>query len=228
MSGDRGSGKPGSIRRTLTGVAVAGADRLGPVHVVPQAPVPNPAAVVTPLPASPVTAVGTPTPDTAPPSFLGPDVSPNSAVLERKGVPNPANALAHAATEESPTTAVMDAHAPPAPFANPARPVSHSPRHTPRPNNQLGLYQNQPAPHPSQRRHPSQHGRGDGTFGDGPIRVVCRKCQRPVWGWKLPFGVSCPAGRHHAHLSWPMVAIVLTFYGSVAAMMIFLITLLAG
>lgn len=67
----------------------------------------------------------------------------------------------------------------------------------------------------------------DGTVGDGPIRVVCRRCQRTIWGWKLPFGVSCPMGPHHSHINWFLVAVVASFWAAFAVFVISLIGIAA-
>lgn len=71
-------------------------------------------------------------------------------------------------------------------------------------------------------------GPGSGAIGDGPIRVVCRRCQRTVWGWKYPFGVSCPLGDHHAHINWFLVGVVASFWTAFIVLMISLVAIAAG
>lgn len=87
-------------------------------------------------------------------------------------------------------------------------------------------------PAPSQRAMaPVHHGPvpgADGSIGDGPIRVVCRRCQRTVWGWKLPFGVSCPMGPHHSYINWFMVGVVASFWAAFVVVLFSLIGIAAG
>lgn len=110
---------------------------------------------------------------------------------------------------------------PPGPVPNPAAMASHPPSqprvaaHDPRTTTPLPQQSPPAAPAPSQQAFHVPRGPipgPDGSVGDGPIRVVCRRCQRTVWGWKLPFGVSCPIGPHHSHINWFMVGVVASFW----------------
>lgn len=115
-------------------------------------------------------------------------------------IPNPASMTAEAAGR---TTAPLAA---PSPQGPPAQPGPSMPPAAP--------------PHPV-----APVARGEsGAMGDGPIRVVCRRCQRTVWGWKLPFGVSCPMAEHHAHVNWFLVGVVASFW---TAFVVVVISLLA-
>lgn len=42
--------------------------------------------------------------------------------------------------------------------------------------------------------------------------VLCRECNRQVIGWKHPFGLMCPLGKHYARVSWPVLVATIGFW----------------
>ncbi len=202
-SRDRSDESSPSLRRTLLGVtAPARPDSSAPVLLTP----PNGES------AGPEAS-----------ALSGPGVSGPGVDDRRRGtepMSRPVPPLLAEPTARPPKTQVDE------PIPNPARSLGRSnsmteplltPRQPARSHDPRALFVREP-----RSRAPTS------GVGDGPIRVVCRRCDRSVWGWKLPFGVSCPIESHHAHLSWWMVGVVASFWTIVVVLVIALVAIVAG